>query len=286
MAKLPQIMAAGSKRRLGLSQAVSNSLARQVAEFDGWYNPRLERELVAGFATVVDNAAQASAVHAMTYGDLVLATMTGRQLNTGQLNVTGSQRLGLSTAEAYARIPRHYGYIRSEGYSQDAAIASTINRIRRMADLDMSLAYRAQLADLLARNVGQVQGYRRVLRPELSRTGPCGLCVAASDRIYPNGELMPIHAGCCCEILPIIGDYDPGFSLNTDDIRRLYRTASPGRVVGAPTRAELSNVRVVVEEHGEYGPILRDSKETRKNIETVRAQERNRLARLRQGETV
>jgi hypothetical protein len=41
-----------------------------------------------------------------------------------------------------------------------------------------------------------VTGYRRVIHPELSKSGTCGLCVAAADRIYYVDDLMPIHTNC------------------------------------------------------------------------------------------
>jgi hypothetical protein len=96
-----------------------------------------------------------------------------------------------------------------------------------------------------------VKRYRRVLRPELSVTGSCGLCIAASDRIYRVRELMPIHPPSCkCTTLPIVGDDDPGRSLNRVDLDRLYAEA------GSTAAADLRRTRYKVNEHGEFGPVL------------------------------
>lgn len=279
MVRAEQLMGAASDIRANLTKKATNRAAREVASFDGWYSPALEQELSLTLGNVADNAATISARQAETYGSSILAKTTGRTPKASALLLAGSARIGVDAATAYARIPKRYGYMRSIGYGEEAARASVIDRVRRMVGLEIALASRMQMQRLFSRNTQTITGYRRVIRPELSKTGTCGLCIAASDRIYNAGELMPIHPGCYCEVMPIVGDYDPGFSLNTADITRLYRTADPGREIGAPTRSQLSSVHVVVEDHGEYGPMLRGSKDAIKNIDTLRAQERARLGK-------
>lgn len=259
-------MAASSERRSKLSQKVSNRAAREVAGFDGWYNGRLEQELAESLGDVANNAAMVSALQAETYGSMVIEEMTGASPLSATENLSGTARIGVTASVAYGRVAKRYGYIRSLGYSPDAAKASAIDRVRRMMDLEVGLASRMQMQRLFSQNTQTITGYRRVIRPELSKTGVCGLCIAASDRIYSTGEMMPIHPGCYCETLPIVGNDDPGFSLNTADITRLYRTADQNREVGAPTRSQLSSVRMVEYTHGEYGPMLRDSQEALKTV--------------------
>jgi hypothetical protein len=64
---------------------------------------------------------------------------------------------------------------------------------------------------------------------------------------------MPIHDRCRCETLPIIGEQDPGQSLNGDELRALYDAA------GSTKGSDLKRVRVKVREHGEIGPVLTDA---------------------------
>lgn len=97
-----------------------------------------------------------------------------------------------------------------------------------------------------------VLSYRRVLHPELSKSGSCGLCVAAADRWYSTGALMPLHANCKCGVAPAGDEYDPGFQLNAKDLKKLYKEA------GGNTAAALKTVRVKTITHGELGPILMD----------------------------
>lgn len=131
-----------------------------------------------------------------------------------------------------------------------------IVRVQAAAHTDMTLAVRAQYERALkdGRTV-RADGWRRILRPELSQSGPCGLCVVAADRVYSRGDLLPIHDRCVCEVLPILGDLDPGLILNSDDLSRIYKEAgSTGG--GKREGGALKNVRVALTEHGELGPVL------------------------------
>lgn len=100
----------------------------------------------------------------------------------------------------------------------------------------------------------RVVGYRRVLHPELSRAGVCGLCVVAAGRIYTVKQVLETHPNCHCETAPVVETggrvEDPGKALNDVDMQRLYEAA------GGTSRELLGQVRVRVDEHGELGPVL------------------------------
>jgi hypothetical protein len=107
-------------------------------------------------------------------------------------------------------------------------------------------------------NAADVSGYRRVIHPELSRSGTCGLCIAAADRIYKVDDLMPIHTSCACEPMPIVRGVDPARVFNGADTTELYRrvlAAAGGETAAAKLRA----TRVQVSAHGELGPVLHDA---------------------------
>lgn len=116
-------------------------------------------------------------------------------------------------------------------------------------------------------------GYRRVIRPERSRTGTCGLCIAASTRVYQVKELAPIHANCKCTSVPMTSDMDPADTLNRSDIEDILTEDEEGNVrvlqfgrqelddlyeaAGDSTAAAaLKRVRVFLTTHGELGPVL------------------------------
>lgn len=116
--------------------------------------------------------------------------------------------------------------------------------------------------------------FRRIIRPELSVSGTCGLCIAAADRVYKTGDLMPLHPPTCkCIVMPVIGDDDPGFEMNTVDVEQLYEDA------GSNKAADLKRTRYQVEQHGELGPVLtkvgdefRDANKAKLENDPARAQ--------------
>lgn len=129
-------------------------------------------------------------------------------------------------------------------------------RIEKLIDDNLMLAQRlgeqeviAKAADLDNPTV-KVTGYRRVVHPELSRGGSCGMCIVASDRIYKTTELKPIHSNCKCTVAPVTADNDPGNSLNKQDLGQFYKEA------GGNSAAHLKRTRYQVDEHGELGAVL------------------------------
>lgn len=158
----------------------------------------------------------------------------------------------MSTQGIFQRPAETYRYVVSQG-GTDANEQSVI-RISTLVDDNLMLAQRlAQLQ--VVNNAGRaakskVTGYRRVIHPELSRSGTCGMCIAASDRIYHVAELMPIHAHCKCTIAAITEDHDPADDLNAVDLNQLYKHG------GGTSAAHLKRTRYQVDEHGELGPVL------------------------------
>jgi hypothetical protein len=120
-----------------------------------------------------------------------------------------------------------------------------------MADMDTQLAHRDQAARFVDET--GADAWRRIIRPELSEGGACGLCVVAADRLYYREDLKAVHERCKCEVLPVYGEADPGLSLNRQDLDALYDAAGSNR------GADLKRVRIAVETHGELGQVLRDA---------------------------
>jgi hypothetical protein len=127
-----------------------------------------------------------------------------------------------------------------EGNLFEDAKNSGLARLQEIADDDLSLAYRSASRDAMAD--APVKGFRRVIRPELSRGGSCPLCQLASQHIYKRDDLMPIHTHCRCSVVPIVGDADPGKRLNDEDLGPIDSPERP-----------------VVRDHGELGPTLQVS---------------------------
>ncbi len=152
-------------------------------------------------------------------------------------------------AEAYGRVADGFRYaVTMLGDDEDKAQRKAAVRVANTARTDVQLAVRAQYQKTMSAQ--GAEGWRRILHPELSETGPCGLCVVAADRVYSTEDLLPIHNRCVCEVLPIYAGADPGINLNGDDLAAVYAAA------GGNTRDKLRRISVVLTEHGELGPLL------------------------------
>ena len=101
----------------------------------------------------------------------------------------------------------------------------------------------------------KIIGWRRVIRPELSQHGTCGLCVVAATQWYSKQDLKAIHHLCKCVTMPVTKSADPGLRWNAEDLRRnlddIYGAAG-----GSTSGKKLKRTRVAVRDHGELGPIL------------------------------
>ncbi|MDM3894758.1 hypothetical protein [Mycobacterium intracellulare] len=190
----------------------------------------------------------------------------------------GTQKIPKTDAEpdkVFERAAETYRYERSIGTEHAAANNKAENRIARTVDNNLILSARLAAQQTLVRVAEldeRVIGYRRVIHPELSKGGVCGLCVAAADRVYHVHDLQPIHDRCKCTIAPVTTAHDPGSTLNWDDLNRLYAHAAEkapmetifnrrGDAIGTrralPTSAKaLKKTRYQIVHHDELGPVL------------------------------
>ncbi len=174
------------------------------------------------------------------------------------------RRTSVAPEEVYGRAADTYRYrVIAHGDSPEAAAQKARVRVAAAAATDVTLAVREQYR--AAFDQDYVIGYRRILRPELSETGPCGLCVVAADRKYRRGDLLPLHDRCCCDVLPILEGMDPGLRLNSQDLRALYDAA------GSTSAGDLLNIRVALAEHGELGPVLVNAEQRHRGPREVAA---------------
>lgn len=158
-------------------------------------------------------------------------------------------RESVTAWDVWERPVREYRAARANGDSLKQAKLKMLKRVRQLADSDIRFAQRERAARIYSKS-GFVKGYRRIIHPELSRTGVCGLCVVAADRVYSASYLYPLHDNCKCETLPVTIDHDPGLSLNREDLDRIYDAA------GGKGASRLSQVRVKEYVSGELGPVL------------------------------
>ncbi|NEG55462.1 hypothetical protein [Bifidobacterium platyrrhinorum] len=96
-----------------------------------------------------------------------------------------------------------------------------------------------------------IRKYRRVIHPEMSKTGTCGLCAVAATNVFGTADLLPMHDNCRCTVAPITAGNDPGLLLNREDLDSIYKAAN-----NSTSAADLKQLRVQVMNHSELGPIL------------------------------
>jgi hypothetical protein len=197
---------------------------------------------------------------AAAYVSFVTSLISGENLSTPTLALP-ALRNGADMTDVFSRPAKMFRRLRSEGVTPEDAFRRSMSLASQISEMNMTLAQREAYQQTFAKledKVG-ITGYRRIVHPELAKTGSCGLCIVASDQVYKTAFLLPIHERCGCTVLPIIGEIDPGNSLNGSTLADFYGAAGPFAGPGetSSTHAfDLKRVRVVVNEHGEYGPVL------------------------------
>lgn len=105
--------------------------------------------------------------------------------------------------------------------------------------------------------------YMRVPHPAASKSGTCGLCIAASTRTYSTSNLSPLHDHCHCTVVPAFmsgrradrhgggglpattsADFNDLSNVEAQTLRRIYMAANRDGSDNAPTRSGLSNVHM------------------------------------------
>lgn len=228
---------------------------------DDWYDEALAAALAAQSAGVSITAQQAVIGATKQYVTAVVGILNGRRAPIPAVR-TRPIRNGTHLPLVYLRAAEAYRRAIAFGADPQEALKQALNRAGGLVATDISLS--AQLMQDGLMDALGVTTYRRVIRPELSESGSCGLCIAASNQIYYVGTLLPIHPPHCkCITLPIVDGNDPGRDLNEDDLKRLYDDAG-----GTSARA-LKRTRYKVNEHGELGPVIgkkSDNFRSQKNV--------------------
>ena len=234
-----------------LVAALVEQLLGAWAGFDAWHQPDLVAGRAAASAQFVTAAVPVAARASRAY-----ATATMRDLGVTPRRLpavdTAYPRANATPFEVYQRPATQYAYSGSRGLTAYEAAVDARARLAVLAESDLRAADRAEAQRTYAATP-QVTGYRRIIHPELSKSGhgTCGLCVVASQRVYRTSELLPMHfPSCHCDTAPIVGDEDPGHQLNEADLATLYAAA------GGTAADQLRETRVRFAKHGELGPVL------------------------------
>lgn len=256
-AQLAALVAAQAQARQKVADATTSGVRAEIAAFAAWYSDPEIAKFVERIVRRTSAGARATAALTDSYLARALALISGRRIRPAGVARLDNLRQKAAPAEVYERLAVQYRYLVSTDVSPVAALHRVTERAAVMAETDTLLAYRRQVERFLDDHddAGEVEvtGYRRIVRPELSAGGTCGLCVIAADRLYYRSDLLAIHGQCKCEVLPVIDGVDMGKDLNDADLRAIYDAA------GGNTGKKLKRVRITVEEHGELGAVLVDA---------------------------
>jgi hypothetical protein len=237
-------------RRIGALVAAS------VRDFTAWYDHSKITAWTVALVKSIQPIQRVLARSTDTYLARASTITTGRSVRpVGAVDVS-KLRANQTHAGAYGRVADTYRYQahRLEQPGPKPALVSpqqaASTRASAVAEMDALLPARKQAQAFMVKQP-KITGYRRVIHPELSVGGTCGLCVAASDRLYKPQDLMPIHDRCHCLPMPVYDFDDPGSLLNEGDLTRLYEDAG-GKSYGG----DLKRTRYKIVQHGELGPTL------------------------------
>lgn len=294
LAALAALVAAQAAARANLSRQAVRMAVAAARKFSGWYKPAEVTAWSAKLAADIEALQKAQARTTDAYLSHALSDIVGGRVRPAGAISVADLRANITHAGAYARAADTFRWQQAQfdRYAQTfidtpaadlakltppelvSPLEAAVQRVADVADTDMQLADRAQAAQVLQDNAERhdIRGYRRVIHPELSKGGTCGLCIAASDRVYHVSDLKAIHHRCECTVLPIVGQKDPGSGLNNLDLGDLYEHAG-----GGTGGKGLKRTRYQINEHGELGPVLTDG--TFRTPRAVKRAERNRQPR-------
>lgn len=258
------ILAQDAARTALVEQAVALAV-NAARDFDGWYDTDKITRWTAALSRNLESIQRTLARSTDAYLARFSSQVTGRRIRpVGAVDVT-QLRNEITHPGVYGRAADSYRYQQHllDRVAVELARGKTlkppklagpvdaaVNRAKVAAELDAQLVVQRQSAKFMV-NQPEVLGWRRVIHPERSKGGTCGLCAAVSTRMYPKKRLMPIHAGCSCVPGPVFATGDPTAEMNRVDLAQMY--ADAGDTVDA---ASLKRTRYAVSEHDELGPVL------------------------------
>jgi hypothetical protein len=165
--------------------------------------------------------------------------------------VTGPAiRNGVRPEDVYIRPFKDIWGGLSKGKDIQNAIQDGANRLRQLVETDIQLSHTHTARHIIS-NTRTIQGARRVTTPP-----SCALCLIASTQFYRKKELMPIHPGCDCRVVPAIRE-GGSHVVDKDLLEEIH--AAIAKQFGISDRAarKIDYRKVtLVREHGEYGPTL------------------------------
>lgn len=268
------LLQAQAEARDELNKLIQVQIAAEITGFDGWYSDNDVSALAGRMRKTTRAGQKQMALSTSSYGMRLLRLLLGRRVSPSKPVPLERTYGGETLDSVYERLATEYRYLHATRTNvapvearispetgrelpvldDEAILERVTERARTQTESALTLTFREQWASDLS-GVGEITGYRRIVHPELSQGGTCGLCVVASDMIYKRGDLLPIHHRCFCGVMPVVGDPlgpgDPGSAINQEDLGRFYEAAGDSTV-----GANLKATKYKVVQDGNLGPVL------------------------------
>ena len=246
---------AQSAARAQVVERTSAAVERLTASVENWADPVQILAYTTQVGQIVGGGQTSVAMLTNTYLARVATIITGQPVAAGPLVGKLGETLrhlppGQGWETVYNRVATTYRVELDKHGNKARAIRTANARAMEMAATDLGLAHRDQIDTFLRGRRKYLFTFRRIIRPELSNGHVCGLCIAASDRIYYRGDLLPIHTRCHCEVMLVTKATDPGSVINEQGLAALYEAADGN------TYAKLRATKFAIVENGELGPVL------------------------------
>lgn len=250
---------------------LATKYAKALTPID-WWNDGVTLGMSAKLALAYVSMLSASRNAGVSYADILLQ-LAGRKNDIAHLLAGGyvpvrantdPQMIAYKMFNAYQHKATQFPNVRPLSFEEKLsdtdwqAIEEFLEAARRELDMvsvtDAVLSANRGSQDVYD-NDPSVKQYMRVIHPELSRTGSCGLCIAAATRWYSKSTLMPIHAHCHCTTAPVVDGEDWLLKLGTNSsmLNTLYT------VGGSTSGRDLKKFSVSAAPHGELGHVLINS---------------------------
>lgn len=197
---------ASTELRISLDDAIVGAFDRLTS----WRDADADA-FVAAAVPMVQGAQQAMSQMTDAYLAALLADLLGEAVEPLGVELPDDLR-GVDMLKVYLRPFTQLWTDLSRGSPLKDAIAAARRRAEGLAATDLQLAKTHTVRRALeGRGDDRIVGYRRVL------TGAenCAMCVLASTQRYHVKDLLPIHPACDCAVAPIVGDEDPGQTINS-----------------------------------------------------------------------
>jgi hypothetical protein len=280
-----------------LTRQAENIALADTRNFTRWDDPAARARWASSLAKGIQAVQRQAAAVTNAYLQRTATLSLGKQPPVVPIVSITALRAGVELADVYQRVGAAFRFNtwRGEGFLARAAMRAdeaitqllapieavlfegvterrpvsgldaALDRAASLARTDVTMAMRAQAHQYMTKVKPTPLGWRRMIHPELSAGGTCGLCLAVADRVYQKSDLMPLHDRCHCLPVPVFEGDNHVDTITRDDLQRVYKEA------GGTAGALLKRTRYQVNEHGEIGPVLTKRKDKFRNKRDVKA---------------